>query len=128
MRANRVSHTDVTVSGTVVLEGIRIVPNQAEGAVAVMVLEAGGKHILGTGNQHPFSVQREEIGALPHFPENTDQSIDYGIDFYAAQTVLTPDGRRVMIGWMQNWDTCSYRRKPSHIFPNRFRLAANTFT
>ena len=45
------------------------------------------------------------------FTENTDQSIDYGIDFYAAQTVLTPDGRRVMIGWMQNWDTCSYRRK-----------------
>ena len=34
------------------------------------------------------------------------QSIDYGIDFYASQTLLTPDGRRVMIGWMQNWDTC----------------------
>ena len=39
------------------------------------------------------------------FTEETDQSIDYGIDFYAPQTVLTPDGRRVMIGWMQNWDT-----------------------
>lgn len=35
------------------------------------------------------------------------QSIDYGIDFYAPQTVLTPDGRRVMMGWMQNWDTCA---------------------
>ena len=34
------------------------------------------------------------------------QAVDYGIDFYAPQTVLTPDGRRVMIGWMQNWDTC----------------------
>ena len=34
------------------------------------------------------------------------QSIDYGIDFYAPQTLLTADGRRVMIGWMQNWDTC----------------------
>ncbi len=45
------------------------------------------------------------------FTEETDQSIDYGIDFYAPQTILTPDGRRVMIGWMQNWDTCSYRRK-----------------
>ncbi len=31
------------------------------------------------------------------------QSIDYGIDFYAPQTVQTPDGRRIMIGWMQNW-------------------------
>ena len=40
------------------------------------------------------------------FTERNQQSIDYGIDFYAPQTVMTPDGRRVMIGWMQNWDTC----------------------
>ena len=40
------------------------------------------------------------------FTEQHDQSIDYGIDFYAPQTVLAPDGRRIMIGWMQNWDTC----------------------
>lgn len=33
------------------------------------------------------------------------QAIDYGLDFYAPQTLLTPDGRRVMIAWMQNWDT-----------------------
>ena len=45
------------------------------------------------------------------FIKERDQSIDYGIDFYAPQTVLTPDGRRVMIGWMQNWDTCNHRRK-----------------
>ncbi len=31
--------------------------------------------------------------------------IDYGPDFYAEQSVLTPDGRRVIIGWMQNWGT-----------------------
>lgn len=43
------------------------------------------------------------------FTEQHDQSIDYGIDFYAPQTVLAPDGRRIMIGWMQNWDTCSLR-------------------
>jgi beta-fructofuranosidase len=47
--------------------------------------------------------------ATDSFTEEADQSIDYGIDFYAPQTVLTPDGRRVMIGWMQNWDTCSLR-------------------
>lgn len=45
------------------------------------------------------------------FTEQHDQSIDYGIDFYAPQTVLMPDGRRVMIGWMQNWDTCSYKEQ-----------------
>lgn len=42
------------------------------------------------------------------FTYEHNQSIDYGIDFYAAQTLLTPDGRRVMIGWMQNWDTCPF--------------------
>ena len=39
------------------------------------------------------------------FTEESNQAVDYGIDFYAMQTILTPDGRRVMIGWMQNWDT-----------------------
>lgn len=49
--------------------------------------------------------------ATDTFTEQFNQSIDYGIDFYAPQTVLTPDGRRVMIGWMQNWDTCNFRSK-----------------
>lgn len=44
-----------------------------------------------------------------HFVEEYTQSIDYGIDFYAPQTVLAPDGRRIMIGWMQNWDACGVR-------------------
>ncbi len=43
-------------------------------------------------------------------PEH-NQAIDYGIDFYAPQTILTPDGRRVMIGWMQNWDTISHDKE-----------------
>ena len=33
------------------------------------------------------------------------QAIDYGLDFYAPQTLLAEDGRRLMIGWMQNWAT-----------------------
>lgn len=41
------------------------------------------------------------------FRQEHDQAIDYGIDFYAPQTLLSPDGRRIMIGWMQNWDTLS---------------------
>lgn len=31
--------------------------------------------------------------------------LDYGLDFYAPQTLLTEDGRRIMIAWMQSWDT-----------------------
>lgn len=42
------------------------------------------------------------------FTEECNQAIDYGIDFYAPQTVLSPDGRRIMIGWMQNWDTTGF--------------------
>ncbi len=45
--------------------------------------------------------------ATGRFTERADHSVDYGIDFYAPQTIQTPDGRRVMIGWMQNWDTCN---------------------
>lgn len=46
--------------------------------------------------------EQEEI-----FNEEQNQAIDYGIDFYAPQTLSAPDGRRIMIGWMQNWDTCN---------------------
>ena len=38
-------------------------------------------------------------------------SIDYGMDFYAPQSLLTPDGRRVMIGWLRSWE---------HDFPPRY--------
>ncbi len=44
-------------------------------------------------------------GQSKTFREEHNQTIDYGIDFYASQTLLSPDGRRIMIGWMQNWDT-----------------------
>lgn len=41
------------------------------------------------------------------FVAEKDQAVDYGIDFYATQTILAPDGRRIMVAWMQNWDTCN---------------------
>lgn len=40
------------------------------------------------------------------FQRESVQAIDYGLDFYAPQTLLSEDGRRIMIAWMQNWDTC----------------------
>ncbi|SEA43482.1 beta-fructofuranosidase [Pseudobutyrivibrio sp. ACV-2] len=42
------------------------------------------------------------------FNRQAVQPIDLGPDFYAAQTILTPDGRRVMIAWMQNWETVNF--------------------
>ena len=43
------------------------------------------------------------------FERRYTQAVDYGLDFYAPQTLLTPDGRRVMIAWMQNWATAGAR-------------------
>lgn len=39
------------------------------------------------------------------FERERVQSIDYGTDFYAPQTLQSYDGRRIMIAWMQNWAT-----------------------
>lgn len=41
------------------------------------------------------------------FERETVSAIDYGLDFYATQTLLAPDGRRIMVAWMQNWDACA---------------------
>lgn len=41
------------------------------------------------------------------FTRERVQSLDYGIDYYAVQTLLLPDGRRIAAAWMQNWDACS---------------------
>ena len=46
------------------------------------------------------------------FARERVQAIDYGLDFYAPQTLLAPDGRRIMIAWMQNWSTVG--AKPFH--------------
>ena len=46
------------------------------------------------------------------FTRERVQAIDYGLDFYAPQTLEAPDGRRIMIAWMQNWDTAG--AKPFH--------------
>ena len=46
------------------------------------------------------------------FTRQSEQPVDLGQDFYAPQTILTPDGRRVMIGWMESWDAC--REAPRH--------------
>ena len=39
------------------------------------------------------------------FTRRVAQPIDCGLDFYAPQTTLAPDGRRVMVAWMENWET-----------------------
>lgn len=57
------------------------------------------------------------------------QAIDYGLDFYAPQTLCTPDGRRVMIAWMQYWGSVDQAPKELPFFgqmtvPRELRAAA----
>ncbi len=35
----------------------------------------------------------------------TVASLDNGLDFYAPQTTLLPDGRQILIAWMQSWES-----------------------
>ncbi len=39
------------------------------------------------------------------------KSFDYGLDFYAPQTTLLADGRRILIAWMQSWDALKCKPK-----------------
>ena len=68
------------------------------------MLPKGFEYHNGNGSFYFLGDMNPETGV---FTEEADYAADYGIDFYAPQTVLTPDGRRVMIGWLQNWDTCN---------------------
>ncbi|MCP9329116.1 glycoside hydrolase family 32 protein [Liquorilactobacillus satsumensis] len=37
--------------------------------------------------------------------------LDHGHDFYAAQTLLAPDGRRILLGWLGMWETAMPEKK-----------------
>ena len=82
-----------------------------------------GRHVLLTSPQEMYPIGMEFHGgnnALcflgeydgKTFLRQAVQAVDYGLDFYAPQTLLAPDGRRIMIAWMQNWNTAN--AKPSH--------------
>ncbi|MBQ6389846.1 MAG: glycoside hydrolase family 32 protein [Mogibacterium sp.] len=45
-----------------------------------------------------------------HLVREAVQAVDYGTDFYAPQTLLSLDGRRVMIAWMQSWESSGSKK------------------
>ncbi len=63
----------------------------------------GTMAILGKFDEKNCRFDREHI-----------QPVDHGLNYYASQTAAAPDGRRIMIGWMDNWETCKEapRRHP----------------
>lgn len=50
--------------------------------------------IVGACSEQDFDFSRENV-----------QNLDYGFDFYAAQTTEAEDGRRIMTAWMQSWES-----------------------
>ncbi len=86
-----------------------------------------GKHVLLTSPQemssiglefHPGNTTLCIIGSYDrekhHLSRDNVQAIDYGTDFYATQTTVAPDGRRIMIAWMQSWESsgCTVKDLP----------------
>lgn len=70
--------------------------------VSPMDMQADGQEFH-NGNQS-IAVIGEYDRPNGHLLEEQAVSLDYGMDFYAPQTLLTEDGRRIMIAWMQSWD------------------------
>ena len=89
--------------------------------------ELEGKHVLLTSPQdmtsmglefHPGNSTLCIIGRYDreklHLMRDNTQTVDYGTDFYAMQTLKAKDGRRIMIAWMQSWETsgCKVQKLP----------------
>lgn len=77
----------------------------------------GDKHLLITSPQYMkeeglrFHKGNGVICVMGNYDEKEQKftrekvtPVDYGIDFYAPQSLKTKDGRRVIIAWMQSWD------------------------
>ena len=65
------------------------------------------------GDNTMFLVGRWE---KEHFTRQQVQAVDYGIDFYAPQTTLAEDGRRIMVAWMQSWATSHFQPPEARFF------------
>ncbi|MGI6254211.1 MAG: glycoside hydrolase family 32 protein [Acutalibacter sp.] len=60
------------------------------------------------------------------FTRESAAAIDYGMDFYATQSLESPDGRRILIAWMQNWENymtpAGYKWSGMMTFPRELRV------
>ncbi len=93
------------------------------------LFELDGKDVLMTSPQdmnsmglefHPGNSTLCIIGTFDkkvrHMLRDNIQAIDYGTDFYATQSVLTSDGRRIMTAWMQSWESSGSKVKKLPFF------------
>ena len=67
-------------------------------------------YILGDYTEGEFIPDADENGKFIYAP------VDGGLDFYAPQVMEAPDGRRIMIGWMQDPKTANHHDESMKIF------------
>lgn len=77
-----------------------------------------------------YLVGKFDCGSGKFTPETDYAEIDSGFDFYAPQTMLMPDGRRIMIAWKQMWKRsmpeAAAGRAGSMTFPRELSLKGKT--
>lgn len=61
--------------------------------------------MYGKQNEKPFYVIGDMNYEKGVFTQQIPRTLDYGFDFYAPQTLVDDNGRRIMIGWMEKWLT-----------------------
>ena len=66
-------------------------------------LQPVGDRFLNENQTGYFVGNYDELSG--EFERNRFVEIDHGHDFYATQTTLTPDGRRIMVAWLNAWDS-----------------------
>mgnify|MGYP003623466545 CR=1 FL=1 len=72
-----------------------------------------------------YLIGREEGNQLQHIERM--ESVDLGPDFYAPESIVTADGRNVMIGWMQMWGEDSPARYLGHGWNGANTIARELF-
>ena len=78
--------------------------------------QLGDKYVLtfspmGSGDHTSVYLTGDFDYKTGKFDWHISGEMDWGFDFYAPQTTLLPDGRRVMIAWMKSWDSCVIKEK-----------------
>jgi beta-fructofuranosidase len=101
-------------SGDLRTWAFRAVMAESDGSQGAMwecpdVFALGGRHLLivspneGVDRPKVFAITGILDYATGRFTQESHRLVDHGFDFYAPQTFQDAGGRRVLIGWMENW-------------------------
>lgn len=70
--------------------------------ISPQFMQADGKEFHSGNNTAYFIGEYDKKSHTWH--RGVPHMVDFGLDFYAAETMEAEDGRRIMIAWLQSWD------------------------